>query len=83
MAVIKKQQDEFLIYEEIELGILVAIKKVDQSLIKWYWKAKDKSSVEVTTVSGFPFVQTDEQESLKIDFTEPSTYKISQLKKFD
>jgi hypothetical protein len=83
MGVIKKQQDEFLIYEELELGILVAIKKTDQSLIKRYWKTKDKSSLEATTVPGFPFIQTEEQESLKIDFSEIGEYEISQLKKFD
>lgn len=83
MAVIKKQDNEFLIYEETKLSILVAVSKSDQKKIKKYWKTKDKSTVADTTIAGFPFVQTDEQESLKIDFSQENQYEIVNLQKFD
>ena len=82
MGLLKKQGDDFLIYEESELSVLVAIRKADQNRIKKYWKSKDKSSVE-ETISGFPFIQTEEQESLKIDFSKEQEYQIANLKKFD
>jgi len=34
-------------------------------------------------ISGFPFIQTEEQDSLKIDFTSASEFEIVNLKKFD
>lgn len=83
MTILKKQDNEFLIYEESELSILVAVRKVDQKKIKSYWKSKDKSKVADTTVSGFPFIQSEEQEGLKIDFTTEGIYEIANLKKFD
>jgi len=83
MGLLKKQGDDFLIYEESELSILVAIRKADQIKIKKYWKTKDKSKITDTTISGFPFIQTEEQETLKIDFTEEKQYEIVNLKKFD
>ena len=83
MALLRKLDDEYLVYEESELAMLVAIRKSDQIKIKKYWKTKDKSKLTDTTISGFPFIQTDEQESLKIDFTEEGIYEIVNLKKFD
>ena len=77
-----KQTNDFLIYEETELSILVAIRKADQPLMKKYWKSKDKSKVE-SKINGFPFVQTEEQETLKIDFEQETVYEIVNLKKFD
>ena len=55
MRLLKKQVDDFLIYENVELSILVAIRMEDQKKIKKYWKSKDKSAVEAT-ISGFPVV---------------------------
>jgi len=52
-------------------------------MIKKYWKTKDKSKLDHTKISGFPFVQTEEQESLKIDFSNQLEYEIVNLKKFD
>lgn len=83
MGILKKQENEFLIYEESELSVLVAIRKEDQIKIKKYWKSKDKSKVDDTTIAGFPFIQTEEQESLKIDFSQEQEYEIVNLKKFD
>lgn len=82
MGVLLKSEDSYLIYEEQALGILVAITKSDQKLIKKYWKTKDKSTVQ-TQVPGYPFIQSEEQDSLKIDFTELVQYQIENLKKFD
>ena len=82
MRLLKKQVDDFLIYENVELSILVAIRMEDQKKIKKYWKSKDKSAVEAT-ISGFPFIQTEEQESLKIEFSKKQEYEIVNLKKFN
>ncbi|NRA13366.1 MAG: hypothetical protein HRT57_15580 [Crocinitomicaceae bacterium] len=82
MPVLKKLDNELLIYEESALSILVAIRKADQKIIKKYWKSKDKSKEE-QMISGFPFIQTEEQDSLKIDFTKEVEYEIVNLKKFD
>ena len=81
MGLLKRQGDDFLIYENVELSILVAIRIVDQKIIKKYWKSKDKSIVE-SKVSGFPFIQTEEQESLKIEFSTEQEYEIVNLTKF-
>ena len=82
MGILLKSQDHHLIYEEKELGILVAIEKEDQKLIKKYWKSKDKTGI-ASKVDGFPLIQSEEQESLKIDFTEKVAYEIQNLEKFD
>ena len=81
MGLLKRQGDDFLIYENVELSILVAIRIVDQKKIKKYWKSKDKSIVE-SKVSGFPFIQPEEQESLKIEFSKEQEYEIVNLTKF-
>lgn len=82
MGILRKEANAYFIYEETELGFLVAISKEDQSGIKKYWKSKDKSKVD-SKIKGFRFVQTDEQETLKIDFTEEVKFEIANLKKFD
>lgn len=82
MPVLRKSENEFLIYEDPTQAILVAIRKTDQSKIKKYWKSKDKSSVDAF-ISGFPFIQSDEQETLKIDFDTEMQFQIANLKKFD
>lgn len=82
MPVLKKLDNEFLIYEETVLLLLVAVRKEDQKKIKKYWKSKDKSKEE-DMICGFPFVQTEEQDSLKIDFETEMNYEIVNLKKFD
>ena len=79
---ILKSQSEFLTYESADQGMLVAIRKADQPKIKKYWKSKDKSKVE-SMIAGFPFVQTEEQETLKVDFSEELQFEIEHLKKFD
>lgn len=82
MPVLKKLDNEFLIYEETVLSVLIAVRKEDQKRIKKYWKSKDKSKEE-QMISGFPFIQTEEQDSLKIDFETKKNYEIVNLKKFD
>lgn len=81
MGIIKSQSD-FLTYESEDQGMLVAIRKSEQSKIKKFWKSKDKSNVE-KSIGGFPFVQTDEQETLKVDFSEELQFAIEHLKKFN
>ena len=75
---------EYLIYENAALGILVAIDKKEQKLIKQFWKKnKGKSMVENNTINGFPLIHSEEQDSLKIDFSEQKSYLIKDLVKFD
>ena len=74
---------EHLIYENSALGCLVAIDKADQKIIKKFWKKnKGKSVAEKDAIVGFPLVQDDEQNSLKIDFSEKQQYLIRDLVKF-
>jgi len=83
METIHLQKTNYTTYEETELGILVAVNSENQKIIKKFWKTKDKSKVEHSEVKGFPFIHTDEQDSLKIDFTEEKLYTIENLKKFN
>lgn len=84
MELSKKLSPEYLTYDNTELGVLIAIDKVDQIIIKKFWKKnKGKSTIESDTIQGFPFVQDDAQDSLKIDFSEQKTYFIRDLVKFD
>ena len=82
MGILRKEAHAFVIYENQALGKLVAIPTSDQLKLKTYWKAKDKTQIDAF-VEGFPFVQTDEQESLKIDFSKGESYSIPDLKKFN
>jgi hypothetical protein len=83
MALIKKSGGNQLIYELEDQGILVAIEKQRISSIKKYWeKYKGKSEQSDDTVLGFPFIHDEEQNSLKIDFSEEQFYCVKLLKKF-
>lgn len=84
MAILKKEGNEHLVYEYAQKGILVAITKEDQSIIKKFWKKyKGKSAIPNDTIDGFPFVLDEEHDSLKIDFSTKESFEISGLKKFD
>lgn len=84
MPIIKKSENEHLVYEHAELGILVAITKDEAKAIKKFWKQyKGKKDVPNDTVKGHPFVFDEEQESLKIDFASEGSYEIKFLQKFD
>ena len=69
-----------LTYEETELGILIAMEAGELAKINAYRKSKGKDPVN--TVSAYPFVHCDIQESLKIDFDQKNEYLIDNLKKF-
>ena len=84
MGVIKKEGGDHLVYTLEEEGILVAIEKQQTFSIKKYWKKYNgKSEQPNDTISGFPFVHDEEQNSLKIDFSEEKLYSIKLLKKFE
>ena len=84
MGVLKKEGGDHLVYTLEEEGILVAIEKQYASSIKKYWKKyKGKSEQPDDTISGFPYVHDEEQNSLKIDFSEQKLYHIKLLKKFE
>ena len=73
------KKNDLLTYEETELGILIALEKGELLKINEFRK---NSKGPVKTVSGFPFVHCEEQESLKIDFEQKNEYLIANLKKF-
>ena len=73
---------KFITFEETELGTLVAINVENQKLIKKYWKTKDKSKVASHVVKGYSFIHDEEQDSLKIDFSEEKEFEIKNLAKF-
>ncbi|MDG1427487.1 MAG: hypothetical protein P8H56_11145 [Crocinitomicaceae bacterium] len=81
MEINTKSEDEFIIYEDVDQGILVALKKAEQLLVKKYWKSKGTGD-ESMTVNGFVLVHDEEQESLKIDFSSKHIFQISSLSKF-
>lgn len=84
MELHKKLSNDYLVYEHKELGLLVAIEKADQIMIKKFWKKnKGKSILEKDVIKGYPFVYDEEQDSLKIDFSEQKEYAIRSLVKFD
>ena len=70
-----------LTYEETEVGILIAMEATELAKINAYRKSNGKDAVN--TVSAYPFVHCDEQESLKIDFDQKNEYLIDNLKKFN
>ena len=52
--------------------------------MKAYWKLnKGKSELPADLIKGFPMIHDEEQDSLKIDFSEENTYEIRTLNKFD
>jgi hypothetical protein len=84
MGILKKEGGDHLVYTLENEGILVAIEKQQASSIKKYWKKyKGKPEQPDDTISGFPFVHDDAQNSLKIDFSEEKHYCIKLLKKFE
>ncbi len=82
MQEIKINTPKFITYEETELGILVAVNLENQKVIKQFWKTKDKSQVKPKTVKGYAFIHDEEQDSLKIDFSEEKEFEIKNLQKF-
>ncbi|NOQ75726.1 MAG: hypothetical protein GQ574_27210 [Crocinitomix sp.] len=83
MELSKTLGTEHLIYDNTALGFLIAIDKADQKIIKKFWKKyKGKSIVEADVIEGYRLVQDDEQDSLKIDFSERKEYLIRDLVKF-
>jgi hypothetical protein len=84
MPVLKKIDNQHFIYEEVELNILVAIAVEHKTLIKDFWKKfKGKSVIGDDQIEGFQMIKTEEQDSLKIDFSTPTLYSIKNLSKFD
>ncbi len=84
MADIRNLGTQYFTYEFEEEGVLVALEKAELTTIKKFWKKyKGKSNIPDDAVKGFPFVFNEEQESLKIDFTEQKSFPIKGLKKFD
>ncbi|WP_027418588.1 hypothetical protein [Crocinitomix catalasitica] len=76
--------EEYFIYENKQLNCLIAILKTDQKIIKTYWKKyKGKSVLGIETIKGYLLIQDEEQDSLKINFSESNKYQIKNLIKFD
>jgi hypothetical protein len=82
-TILKNDKDQQLIFENVKLGILVAIQATDQVIIKKFWKTyKGKSIIPEDEIEGFPMINDDEFNSLKIDFDSPSKFLIKDLKFF-
>jgi len=83
MTILRKTESDFQIYENTDLGILVAIKPEDQKIIKDFWKVnKGKTNASNKAISGHPFIFDEEQGSLKIDFNQINSYEIKYLQKY-
>jgi hypothetical protein len=84
VTILRKDGPQHAIYVHEKLGHLVAVDKAEIPKFKAYYKKyKGKKDPPKETVSGFPFVMDEEQESLKIDFEKPQQYVIAELTKFD
>ncbi len=83
MGIIRNIKSEYTIYENQELGVLVAIPEKDSSLIKSFFKEhKNKKDLPKDKIKGYPFILDEEFDSLKIDFSALKTYEIRHLSKF-
>jgi hypothetical protein len=75
---------DHFIYEHTKLGILVAVNVNDLKTMKAYWKLnKGKTELPADLIKGYPMIHDEEQDSLKIDFSEEKSYEIRELNKFD
>ncbi len=82
MGVIRLVKSDYEMYEHIALQILVAIERDEcKSMKAFYKKNKGKNPLPPDEIKGFPFINDEEFDSLKIDFDHPAKYKIRDLKK--
>jgi hypothetical protein len=83
MGIIRKSDEQHIIYEHSELEILIAINKEDVKTIKTFWKNnKGKSSQGTDKIEGHKFIFDEEQGSLKIDFENLDKFEIRFLSKY-
>jgi hypothetical protein len=80
MGIIRKDKEAYQIYENQQLGILVAVLNENTPQIKAFYKKKKEQAKD--EIKGYEFILDEETDSLKIDFTKEKTFKISDLKKF-
>ena len=80
---IRKEQDKFINYQDLESERLVAVNQVDakrvSSLYKKHKRADKIPDSEI--VDGYFFVLDEEFDSLKIDFETKESFRINQLVK--
>ena len=83
MTVLRTIKPQHVIYEHVELNILVAISVDLTDLIKKYWKEnKGKSVLNSDKISGFRMIHDENQDSLNIAFDNQEQFEIKQLKKY-
>ncbi len=83
MGILRKDKSEFDIYENHNLGILVAISCNDnKKIIDYKKKHKGVKKPPIEMVSGYKFILDKEIDSLKIDFNSNHKFPINDLVKF-
>jgi hypothetical protein len=84
MALLRSIKDEFSYYHHLKLDTLVALDvENNEALIAFQKKNKRSSSKSKLhgKVKGYKFIEDEELETLKIDFSTLLTFDINDLKK--
>ena len=84
MATLKSFENNEVVYENQEKGILFSVDRETSKIISQYFKKyKGKKDKPKELVDGFVFLFDEEQESLKVDYSKKVSFEIKNLKKFD
>ncbi|TAJ12652.1 hypothetical protein DMA11_11660 [Marinilabiliaceae bacterium JC017] len=82
MGILRCIKSDYEIYENQALECLVAIERADCKKIKAYHKKnKGKKPLPSELIAGYKFVNDEEFDSLKIDFSEACQFEIKDLVK--
>tara|TARA_B110000467_G_C18282935_1_gene459753 strand:- start:967 stop:1227 length:261 start_codon:yes stop_codon:yes gene_type:complete len=83
MNILGNKKKSEVIYEHLQLGVLVAISNDNNSLVRAFFKKyKGKKSIPSDKISGYKMVVDEEFDSLKIDFSTSFYFLIQDLKLF-
>ena len=83
MNILGDKKKSEVIYEHSSLAILVAIPYVNNTLVRAFFKQyKNKKNPPSDKVIGYKMIIDEEFDSLKIDFSNPCDFIISELKLF-
>ena len=83
MNILGDKKKSEVIYEHLQLGVLIAIPSVDNSIIRDYFKKyKGKKTQASDKITGYKMVVDEEFDSLKIDFSKTFDFLIKDLKLF-
>ncbi len=83
MNILGNKKKSEVIYEHLQLGVLVAVSSDDNSLAREFLKKyKGKKSMPSDKIPGYKMVVDPEFDSLKIDFSKTFDFLIKDLKLF-